>query len=144
MAKARSGYRGYVTCREFGGLRVPVPVQSLLLRDYCQRKQLLYKLHVNENIFPHSYMVLEGLLETLEGFEGIVMTSVFMLPQRAARRRAIYERIIALGVELHGALEEMIVATRSDVARVEEILRISELLPACPSSIPGPAGAGAG
>ena len=64
---ARQGCRGYVTSREFGGARIPVPLQSLALRDYCNRKNLHYRLHVNENMFPHSYLVLEGLVRNLEG-----------------------------------------------------------------------------
>ena len=59
---AKQDYRGYVTSRPFGGYSVPVPVQSLVLREYCQRKNFQYVLPVNENMFPHSYLVLEGLI----------------------------------------------------------------------------------
>ena len=86
--KARKGYRGYVTSRPFGGYSIPVPVQGLVLRDYCQRKGLVYVLPVNENIFPHSYLVLEGMIRSLSDFEGMLMCSMHMLPQTAARRHA--------------------------------------------------------
>ena len=36
-SKGRMGVRGYVTNDEFGGLRIPVPVQNLVLRDYAAR-----------------------------------------------------------------------------------------------------------
>jgi len=75
MAGNRQGYRGYVTSRPFGQYCIPVPLQSLALRDYCQRMGLLYVLPVNENIFPHSYMVLEGMIKDLSNYEGIVMYS---------------------------------------------------------------------
>ena len=55
----------------FGGLLMPVPVQALVMRDYCQRNGLTYKLHINENIFPNSYIILEGLPEELNIYEGI-------------------------------------------------------------------------
>jgi sporadic carbohydrate cluster protein (TIGR04323 family) len=139
---ARSGYRGYVSSREFGGLRIPVPVQALVLRDYAQRKKLLYKLHVNENLFPHSYMVLEGLVRTLNGFEGVLVCSMFMLPERPERRARIYERILEQGVEMHLVLEDMVIARRADIAPVEEILQITETLRHCPASVPIEVGSG--
>ena len=88
----REGYRGYVSSRDFGGLRIPVPVQALVLRDWCQRNGKIYKLHLNENSFPHSYMVLEGMVRNLDGLEGMLMVSMFMLPERRERRRMIDAR----------------------------------------------------
>jgi len=132
----RLGYRGYVTSREFGGARIPVPIQALVLRDYCARKELLYKLHVNENVFPNSYLVLDSLVRNLDGLEGVLMCSMYMLPKRAARRQAIYGHIFRQGVSMHFVLEELVVARPADTSFVEEILAISEVLPSCPTEIP--------
>lgn len=124
---ARSGYRGYVTSRGFGGYVIPVPVQSLVLRDYCARKKLLYVLPVNENMFPHSYMVLDGLIENLEAYEGVLMCSMHMLPQRPDRRRRVVERILDQGATLHFVLEDIVVWGRRDLGRVEDLLSLSRL-----------------
>ena len=69
MSSNRVGYRGYVTSRPFGGLHIPVPVQALVLRDYCARNGYLYKLHANENVFANSYMVLEGMVNELDRYD---------------------------------------------------------------------------
>ena len=132
----RSGYRGYVSSREFGGIRMPVPVQVMVLRDYCQRRGLLFKLHVNENSFPHSYLVLESLVRNLDGFEGLLVGSMFMLPRRAERRTAIYREFFRDGLELHLVMEEKIVRGPADVDEVEEILSVYETLRHCPTEIP--------
>ena len=124
---ARSGYRGYVTSRGFGGYVIPVPVQSLVLRDYCARKKLLYVLPVNENMFPHSYMVLDGLIENLEAYDGVLMCSMHMLPERPERRRRVVECILDQGATLHFVLEDIVVAGRGDLGRVEELLSLSRL-----------------
>ena len=137
MATGRSGYRGYVSCREFGGLTIPVPVQSTFLRDYCARNKFLYKLHVNENEFPNSYMVLEGMLEELDGLEGLLMFSMFMLPKRAQRRRGVYDRILEAGIELHFPLENLIIRKPDDVAPIEQMLTAANLLKFCPKRLPG-------
>lgn len=142
MTKNRVGYRGYVTCRPFGGLQIPVPVQALLMRDYCGRNGFMYKLHVNENIFPHSYMVLEGLINEMSVYEGILATSMFMMPKRSERRRAVYRRILDQSASLHFVLEDMVIRAESDVEPVEEILCISALLPEAPGTIPDSVGVG--
>ena len=126
-APARAGYRGYVTSRGFGGYVIPVPVQSLVLRDYCARKKLLYVLPVNENMFPHSYMVLDGLIENLEAYEGVLMCSMHMLPQQPERRRQVVERILDQGATLHFVLEDIVIAGPRDLGRVEELLSLSRL-----------------
>ncbi len=133
---ARWGYRGYVSCREFGGLRIPVPVQTIVLRDYCARHGLTYKLHVNENEFPHSYMVLDGMMRSLDDIQGILMFSMFMLPQRAARRREIYDRVLAEGIELRLVLEDFMIRQADDVQPIEDVLAARLLLPLCPRRMP--------
>src|SRR3954466_998493 len=98
MAAAnRLGFRGYVTSRPFGEYYVPVPLQSLALRDYCANNKLMYVLPANENIFPNSYMVLEGMVQDLSNYQGIVTCSMHMLPRREERRRQIYDRILSQG-----------------------------------------------
>jgi sporadic carbohydrate cluster protein (TIGR04323 family) len=135
-ARSRVGLRGYVTSREFGGARVPVPLQSLALRDYCARKGYTYKLHVNENMFPHSYLVLEGLVQNLESAQGIVMCSMFMLPERGERRARIYRQILDQGAELHIVLEDLAIRRVEDTEMVEEVLSAANRLPLCPTRIP--------
>ena len=129
------GYRGYVTSREFGDMRIPVPVQSLVLRDYCVRKGYVYKLHLNENMFPHSYMVLEGIVKDLSEFEGVLMCSMYMLPQRAARRQAIYRAIFDQGSTLHLVLEDIVLRRIEDTDIVEDVLSAALHLPKCPKRI---------
>jgi sporadic carbohydrate cluster protein (TIGR04323 family) len=123
----RRGYRGYVTSRGFGGYVIPVPVQSLVLRDYCARHGLLYVLPVNENIFPASYMVLEGMIENLAGFEGVVMCSMHMLPRRPERRQHIYDRILGQGCALRCALEDIAITAPTDLHKIEELLMLSAI-----------------
>lgn len=136
MASNRKGYRGYVTSRPFGQFNIPVPLQSLALRDYCQRNNVLYVLPVNENAFPHSYMVLEGMIQDLAEYEGIVMYSMHMLPQRAERRRQIYEQILGQGCSLHIVLEGVVVTGPQDVEKLEELLQLNQIAARLPKDLP--------
>ena len=136
VSSPRHGYRGYVTSRAFGGASIPVPVQSLVLRDYCVRKGYVYKLHLNENIFPHSYLVLEGIVRDLSAFEGVLMCSMYMLPKRAARRERIYRAIFDQGATLHLVLEDVVLRSMADVPFVEDSLSAAICLDRCPTRIP--------
>jgi sporadic carbohydrate cluster protein (TIGR04323 family) len=131
----REGLRGYVTARGFGPYIIPVPIQSLALRDYCARKKLLYVLPVNENCFPHSYLVLEGMIQDLSSYEGIVMCSMHMLPQRTERRKLLCQRVFDQGCSLHLVVEDFAVAAPQDVEKLEELLVIDRLAAQAPKSI---------
>jgi len=132
----RIGLRGYVTARGFGPYVIPVPVQSLALRDYCHRKKLLYVLPANENCFPHSYLVLEGMVADLSGYEGIVMCSMYMLPQRAERRGRLCQHVIDQGCSLHLVIEDFVLAAPRDVEKLEDLLIIDGLAAQAPKNIP--------
>jgi|tagenome__1003787_1003787.scaffolds.fasta_scaffold18783375_1 sporadic carbohydrate cluster protein (TIGR04323 family) len=136
MSGNRQGFRGYVTSRAFGQYRIPVPLQALALRDYCTRKGLHFVLPANENNFPESYLVLEGLIQNLAGFGGIVMCSIHMLPQRPERRRQIYDRIIAFGCSLHTVLEAHVIGSAEDIGHVEELLMLSQIAHRLPYHMP--------
>jgi sporadic carbohydrate cluster protein (TIGR04323 family) len=131
---AHQGLRGYVTARGFGPYVIPVPVQSLALRDYCARKKFVYVLPGNENCFPHSYLVLEGLISDLSSYEGIVMCSMFMLPERAERRRRLCQRVFEQSCAIHLVVEDMVIAGPQDVDRLEELLAIDRLAAQAPRS----------
>lgn len=133
---ARQGLRGYVTARGFGPYVIPVPLQSLALRDYCTRKKFVYVLPANENCFAHSYLVLEGLIADLAAYEGIVMCSMFMLPERPQRRREIFQRVLDQGCSVHLVVEDFVVAAATDVERLEELITIDRLASRAPRDIP--------
>lgn len=113
-----------------------MPVQALVLRDYCARHGYLYKLHANENNFRNSYLVLEGMIEELDRYEGLLATSMFMMPKREDRRWQVYDAILNKGASLHFVLEDMVIRKPSDIEPVEEILSIHNLLPAAPQDVP--------
>jgi sporadic carbohydrate cluster protein (TIGR04323 family) len=132
-APQRTGLRGYVSSRGFGGFFIPVPLQSLALRDYCTRKGKVYVLPVNENSFPHSYMVLEGMIQELSSFEGVIMYTMHMLPERAERRRRVYQRILDQGASLHLVLEDYVVAAERDIAALEDMVVFARMAAQAPA-----------
>ncbi|MBV8534574.1 MAG: sporadic carbohydrate cluster protein, TIGR04323 family [Alphaproteobacteria bacterium] len=123
----RGGHRGYIGSRPYFGDRAPQHVQNLVIRDYCQRYKYQYLLSVTEYAMPGCYMMLEEAVREAPRLSGLVLYSLFMLPARRERRLDVYERLLGAGATLHGALEDLTVAGRGDIQRIEDIWRIKQL-----------------
>jgi sporadic carbohydrate cluster protein (TIGR04323 family) len=127
----RKGYRGYIGSRSYFGERVAQHVQNLVIRDYCRQRKMYYLLSATEYVMPGSFVMLEQVVRELPRLEGIVLFSLFMLPPDSTRRRAIYEQILGAGATLHAALESVAITEAAEVAVIEDIWMVHQLLPVC-------------
>jgi sporadic carbohydrate cluster protein (TIGR04323 family) len=126
------GYRGYIGSRPLRDTSFPHRVQNLVIRDYAVRHGLAYKLSATEYAMPGCYMMLTGVMEELPLLEGVILFSLFMLPQRQPRRLEIYQQILSQGGELHAALEEMVLQDERDIDNFEEMIEVVATLPHIP------------
>ena len=129
--KMRMGYRGYCTHSSFGEYRMPVPAQNIIYRDYTNKKGLHLKISVNELYFPDCFLQLHSLLNELDELEGVLMCSMFMLPQDFDLRSQIYESFADTGCELHFVLESLVLRTRGNFESLENIFSLRQQLPNC-------------
>ena len=127
--RTRLGYRGYIASRPVRGASTPQHVQNLVIRDYAARNALDYKLSATEYAMAGCYLMLEAVLDDLANLDGIVLYSVFMLPQDPERRHAVYDRVLRAGKTLHGALENLQLGDGDDVARLEDIFLVAQFAP---------------
>lgn len=124
MNSNRHGHRGYIASRPVRGQDWPQHVQNLVVRDYAQRNGLHYLLSATEYAMDACYMNLETVLGELDRIQGVICFSLFMLPAKAERRAALYQRIFDSGSDLHGALENIAIRTPEDAARLEDIFMV--------------------
>jgi len=136
QAVQKIGYRGYTTHREFAGNRIPVPVQNLMIRDYAARNSLQFKLGVDEFNFPGCYLRLMILLEELPMLEGIIASSLFVLPEETDQRLMVYDEILKNGARLHLIMENMVIDGAESIVRAEDIIQVNRALAICPKDIP--------
>jgi len=125
MSALKGGFRGYIGSRPVRGERTPQQVQNLVIRDYTARNGLTFKLSATEYAMPGCYMMLNAVMDELPTLDGIVVFSMFMLPDDEARRRALYSRVLEQGKELHAALENVSLRSEADIARFEDILQVN-------------------
>lgn len=126
--------RGYIFSREFLGERVPQAVQNLVLRDYCQRIGAHYLLSASEYAMHDCHLILEQLLDELDGVDGIVAYSLFQLPADNVARTRVIQRILGAGKELHLALEGFSINNVEQIQRIGDTWRVKQTLPDCPSA----------
>jgi sporadic carbohydrate cluster protein (TIGR04323 family) len=116
------GTKAYTSSRAFGGLQIPIPLQSAAIRRYCEERSLVFHLHVVENLIPGTYLVLESVVADAALYEGIAMCSIDMLPSDSRHRRDIVQRCLAAGCRLHFLFEQRVVATAADADELETLI----------------------
>jgi len=136
MKPERAGYRGYIASRPFMGERAAQPVQNIVIVNYAQRQKLNYLLSAPEYAMPNCFMMLEQLLDQLAQVEGVICYSLFMLPPQSARREAVYSAVLAAGAAMHFAVESLALRSARDVANIEAIWLMRNILPHCPKQLP--------
>lgn len=85
--------KGYVSVR----IPVPVSVQNLVLRDYCQRNG--HTLSLADVEFVTDFKMLEALVANLSAFHGIVSYSMWICKTPLG---------VPEGKEIHFALENLV------------------------------------
>jgi sporadic carbohydrate cluster protein (TIGR04323 family) len=126
MRSNQKGYRGYIFSRPIDGHRVPQSIQNMVIRDYAERHGLVYLLSGTEYLMEGSYLILGEILSDLEGVDGIILYTRFMLPADAGRRHAIYRSVLAAGCTLHAAVEDVALKDEADIERWESLRPTTE------------------
>ncbi len=121
--------KAYTTPRSFGGFQIPITLQSTTLRNYCEKNNLIFHLHVVENQIPNTYLVLEALVEKANQYEGIAMCSLSMLPIDREYQLSIVKRILKQGCALHFTFEQIVISSVDQIAELEVLISLIELSP---------------
>ena len=86
--------RGYNFSRDFMGERVPQHVQNIVIRDFCQKRNLNFLLSASEYSMPNSFHILKDLTNNMSGLYGIVAYSLFQMPYNDDERKKIFKKVL--------------------------------------------------
>jgi sporadic carbohydrate cluster protein (TIGR04323 family) len=124
----RRGFRGYIAARETGGRSAPQAIQQLVIRDYCSKNSMAFLLSATEYRMAGCAMVLDGILhDEIDLIEGIVMYSIFLMPQSRTKRMQLYTRLFTSGAELHTAVEGIAIRHWGDAMKVEDLFLVWDI-----------------
>ena len=96
---------------------IPLPMQRATIETYCIKNKISY----NDYQFENEHTDWEPSLEYFirQQPDGIVLFSMYSLPDDVYRRRELLQLAIDLGVELHFANELCSLKTTNDLERIE-------------------------
>lgn len=120
------GFRGYIFSREIESNFIPQRVQNLVVKDYCDRNNIFFKLSATEYKMKNCYLMFNSVMKEIEKIDGIVFYSLFMLPDNQKDRFKIYKKIISNEKKLHFALEEIQLNSKKDIQKIENIYQIKK------------------
>ena len=118
------GFRGYIFSRKIDSNFIPQRVQNLVIKDYCERNNLFFKLSATEYKMQNCYLMFNTLIQEIKKIEGIVFYSLFMLPEIKKDRLKIYKKILFNKKQLHFSLEEIKLENKTDIKKIEDIYQI--------------------
>ena len=99
---------------------IPLPMQRATINQYCSK----YGIEINDYQFESEYCDWQPGLEkyiTGLGIQGIVLCSIYCLPDSKKRRKELLQLAIDNNVELHFANELTYVRESKDIEKIENI-----------------------
>jgi len=81
MSSKKDIYQGYVKLQSFNNIYLPPSIQNLIIKNYCEQNNFIFKLSANEQNIKNCYMELFFILKNIKKIDGIIMNSIYMLPQ---------------------------------------------------------------
>ncbi len=131
MDKEKKAFRGYISSRSFMGERAPQHVQNIIIRDYCNKKNIHYLLSATEYAMENSTLILKQLINDLHLVDGIVAYSAFQMPEDDTERQNIFGKILSLNKEIHFAVEGLSLHNNDTFHQIESIWQVKKTIPDC-------------
>ena len=110
--------------REIKGNFIPQRVQNLVIKDFCKRKNLFFKLSSAEYIMENSFLMLKSMLKDIKLIDGVVFYSIEMLPSKKKLREDILNNFIKNKKNIFFALEEIEINQINDIKKINMLLNI--------------------
>ena len=116
-------YAGYINLKNLNGVLYPSSIQNIMMKEYIQNtlKGIFY-LSPTEVLQAKFPITLKTLISKETNVHGIVMLSSFYLPEDYDIRKNIYSQLFEMKKNIHFILDEIILAKKKDIEKVEEYL----------------------
>ena len=125
----KDNFISYITTRKIGHYLIPPPLQIMLIRKYCQSNNILFSLPVEELIFENCFIELQGIIINNSKIDGIIMPSIFLLPNNSKKRKYYFEKFKERKIQLHFILESIIIDwKKNSISEVETIILLNNLI----------------
>ena len=112
----------YTLPRKFKDINIPINIQSCYLRDYAQKKDLIYVLPQTEVIKKDCYFILNSLISNNSHMNNLIcMTSIFMLPySNMIYLKKLLDQDKSQKLEWHFPFESIVCSSKGVIKILEE------------------------
>jgi sporadic carbohydrate cluster protein (TIGR04323 family) len=101
----------------------PLPMQRAIIEQYCLKNKISYNDYLTDNEHMDWQPALEHFIKQRP--DGIVMCSMYSLPDDANRRDELLELALVSGVELHFANELTSLQSKEDLNKIKTYLNFA-------------------
>ena len=126
IQKHKKGFRGYIFSRKINGNFIPQRVQNLVIREFANRKDIMFKLSLTEYNMKNSYIILNSLLDDYIFIDGVFFYSIEQLLDDRKICLKIIKFLLNKKKIIFFALEELKISNISEFEKLNEILFIKK------------------
>ena len=123
--------RGYIFSRSFMGERVPQHIQNIIISDYCKKNNLHLLLSATEYCMDNSISILKSVFDEVSKVSGIVIYSIFQLPENDVLRTSFLKKAIKKKKFIYFACEKEKVFNNNHLEKINQIWMIKKELKNC-------------
>lgn len=121
-------YFSYIMNRKFGDYYLPTRYQYVILRDYYQKINEDFILPQGEPVFSSTKIRLRTLVKNLKAKEGLILLSIYQLPEKKEIRDNLIKELIKKKIELHFIFEGLIVKNVGEFQKIKDILKFNKFV----------------
>lgn len=128
-------FKGYISSRRLAdGSYVPQKLQSLTIRNTCERFNVKFVFHATELIFENWHSMFKDLVKgSFKKIDGVALYSVFQLPDNKIKRDKLIKNVFKKNKELIMCNEKIYVKSESDIDLIDNYININKTLKYCPN-----------
>ena len=126
IQKHKKGFRGYIFSRKINGNFIPQRVQNLVIREFANRKEIMFKLSSTEYNMKNSYIMLNSLQDDYVFIDGVIFYSIEQLLDDKKICLRIIKFLKSKKRIIFFALEELKISNISEFEKLNEILFIKK------------------
>ena len=120
--------KGYISSNLINKNLISKKIQNLVIRKYCDDKNLMYTLSNAEYIHDESFIGLNEIIENIEKYYGIVAYSIHQLPKNNSLRLKLLKKILKKKKFIAFATEDITVTDKDSLKYLELLLNLNNYI----------------
>ena len=116
----------YIQNKKFGNYYLPARFQYVILRDYYKNIKKDFILPQGEPVFSKTAIRLRTVIANLKINDGLILLSIFMLPENDSIRRDVLKELLKKKIETHFIFENIIAKKLNDYKKINNIYKLNK------------------